>query len=158
MTDTTLTDLRSFAPSLLDRRNKAAMVLTPDWQAQKGYAAQVAEAVGWRHLDVLDAFQNDGALTERLVVFSLDDLFEWIRSQDAPGLVVSGIEFLLAAWLSQGDPKAVKTDLCRKIELWERKPAFLLIIHEDPVFANYQPQRHRGSSIILPMSQTLALT
>jgi hypothetical protein len=158
MTDTELTDLRTFAPSLLERRNKAALVLTPDWQAQKSYAAQVAEAIGWPHLDLLDLFQSDPALTERLPIFSLDDLFEWVRSQTSPALVISGIEFLLAAWLSQGNPKEIKADLCNRVELWDRKPAFLLIIHEDPIFANYQPQRHRGSRVILPMSQTLALT
>jgi hypothetical protein len=36
-------------------------------------------------------------------------------------------------------------------------PAFILVTHEDPVFASYQPERHRGSRVVLHTSQTLAL-
>jgi hypothetical protein len=158
MTETPLKDLKLFAPLLLERRNKAALLLTRNCQEQKYYAAQVAKAIGWKHLDVLDAFQRDPALNKQLVVFSLENLFEWIRMQTDGGIVLSGIEFLLAAWLSQGNPKSVKTELCQKVEFWERKPAFLLVTREDPVLSSYQPQRHRGSPMILFMSQTTALS
>ena len=60
-------------------------------------------------------------------------------------------------WLSQGEPSQVKRTLCQKIEFWQQSPAFLLVIQEDPVFAGYLPERHRGSRIVLPTSHTLAI-
>lgn len=152
-----LIDLRAFAKELVARRNKAALLLTPELSRQRAYAAQVATAVDGFHLDVLDLFQADPSLTARLSAFSLDDLFTLIAEQKEPLLIVSGIEFLLAAWLSQGQPKEVKLTLCHRIELWEKSPAFLLVTHHDPVFADYRPERYRGTQLILEMSKTLAL-
>lgn len=158
MSTTTLIDLRKVAAELADRRNKAALLLTPDVRAQRAYAAQVAAAVGAFHLDVLDRFQADETLSARLASFSMSDLFALIEAhKDKRFLVVSGVEFLLAAWLSQGQPKEVKRALCRLIEFWESQPPFLLVTHHDPVFADYKPERHRGGPIVLEMSQTLAL-
>jgi len=153
-----LLDLRQFSAELIGRRNKAALLLTPNLAEQRSYAAQITAAVDGFHLDVLDLFQSDESLTTRLASFSMDDLFTLIGAhKDQRFLVVSGIEFLLAAWLSQGQPKEVKRTLCHQIELWENQPAFLLVTHHDPVFADYEPQRHRGGHIVIEMSQTLAL-
>lgn len=156
-----LLDLIQFSRELATRRaqhNKAALLLTPDLREQHACAAQIAAAVGAPHFDVLDRFQADASLVERLGGFSTDDLFKLITAQKAQSLlVVSGIEFLLAAWLTQGDPKQVKCDLCRQIELWEYAPAFLLVAQHDPVFAAYQPTRHTGSQIVIQLSQTLSL-
>lgn len=152
-----LIDLRAFTKELIARRNKAALLLTPEISQQRAYAAQVAAAVGGFHLDVLDLFQADPSLTARLSAFSLDDLFTLIGERKEPLLIVSGIEFLLAAWLSQGQPKEVKRTLCHRVELWEKSPAFLLVTHHDPIFADYRPERYRGAQLILEMSKTLAL-
>ena len=85
------------------------------------------------------------------------DSFKLIAAQKSqPLLVVSGMEFLLAAWLAQGDAKQVKRSLCQQIELWESPPAFLLVAQFDPVFASYQPTRHTGQ-VIIELSQTLSL-
>lgn len=153
-----LLDLIQFSRELTARRNKAALLLTPDLPAQRTCAEQIAAAVGAAHLDVLDRFQSDSSLVEQLAGFSADDLFKLLAAQKSPLLIVSGIEFLLAAWISQGDPKQVKLKLCQQIELWERAPAFLLVTQQDPVFADYQPTRHRGSRIVIQLSQTLSLS
>ena len=70
------------------------------------------------------------------------------------------MEFLLASWLSQGNPKDVKRQFCQQIELWEGrdKPAFLLVTQQDAIFASYEPTRHRGSRIVIPLSETQALS
>jgi len=155
---TALLDLRQFVAELKGRRNKAALLLAPDLLEQRSYAAQIAVAVGGFHLDVLDLFQTDESLTSRLATFSTGDLFQLIGAHADRGfLVVSGIEFLLAAWLSQGNPKEIKRLLCQKIELWENNPSFLLVARQDPVFAAYKPERFTGSDIVIQMSQTLAL-
>lgn len=159
MSATDLIDLREFAATLRGRRNKAAMVLHPQIEAQRAYALRVAEELGWAHLDMLMIFADNAQLAERLAEFSQADFFDHLRKEgDDRGVVVSGIEFLLAAWMSQGKPREVKCEFCSRLELWERSPAFLLIIHEDPVLANYQPTRHPGSRLILKTSETLALT
>lgn len=158
MTMPALEDMRQFAARLVERRNRAALLLTPDLPGQVEYAARLAHALDATHLDVLTRFQEDAALMARLSWFSPDDFFSWIGDH-APSrlLVLSGIEFLLGAWISQGEPKQVKQSLCQKIELWTARPAFLLVTHEDPVFAAYQPQRHTGSRVVLHLSETLAL-
>lgn len=153
-----LEDMRSFAVRLVERRNRAALLLSPDLAGQQSYAAQLANVLNVPHLDVLTRFQEDQTLLSRLAWFSLDDLLALIAEhRKTPLLVVSGIEFLLGAWLSQQPPNPFKTDLCRKIEFWQQSPAFLLVTHEDPVFAAYQAQRFSGSRIVLHLSETLAL-
>lgn len=153
-----LEDMHQFAARLLERRNRAALLLTPDLPGQQAYAARLAGALNAMHFDALSRFQADATLLSRLSYFSSDDLLALIAEQrDHRLVVVSGIEFLLAAWISQGEPKQVKHSLCQKIELWVADPAFILVTHEDPVFASYQPERHRGSRVVLHTSQTLAL-
>jgi hypothetical protein len=158
MTAPALIDLRKFAAELIDRRNKGALLLTPDFRGQRAYSAQLAVALDGFHLDVLDYFRADETLTARLVTFSMADLLAMIAEHKSQRLViVSGIEFLLGAWLSQGEPKQVKRSLCQQIELWERQPAFLLVTQHDATLAAYQTERHRGSQLVLETSQTLAL-
>lgn len=152
-----LLDLRQFALELADRRNKAALLLTPDVTQQRAYAEQVARAIGGEHLDILDQFTADENLAAALASFSMDDLLSFIGKQKARFLVVSGIEFLLAAWLSQGHAKQVKLQLCEKIEFWQADPPFLLVTHHDPVLAAYEAQRFTGGPVVIQMSQTLAL-
>lgn len=155
-----LTDLPQFCRELVVRRNKAAILLTPDLPAQQEHASQIAAATGASHLDVLDVFHGDAALSAGLGGYAIDDLLNLISSH--PGehalLVVSGIEFLMAVWFSQGDPRQVKRDLCHRLELWEHKPAFLLVTQHDSTLANYQPARHTGGALVLELSQTAALT
>jgi hypothetical protein len=153
-----LEDMHQFAARLLERRNRAALLLTPDLPGQQDYAARLAGALNAMHFDALSRFQEDETLLSRLSYFSSDELLALIaEQQDHPLVVVSGIEFLLAAWISQGEPKQVKQSLCQKIELWQQSPAFILVTHEDPVFAAFQPKRFPGSRVVLHTSQTLAL-
>jgi hypothetical protein len=64
-------------------------------------------------------------------------------------LVLSGLEFILGVWLSQGEPRQVKRSFCQQIELWEGPPAFLLVTQDDPLFAAYQPERFRGGQVVV---------
>ena len=151
--------MREFAAELIGRRNRAALLLTPDLAGQCDYAARLAASLQAQHLDVLSHFEKDGTLLARVAMFSPDDLLALIAEHgDQPLIVVTGIEFLLGVWLSQGEPKRVKQDFCYKLEVWQQKPAFLLVTHEDPVFDAYQPQRFPGTRVVLHTSETLALT
>ena len=154
-----LIDLPHECRNLVTRRNKAAMLLVPDLREQHAHAARTAAATGGFHLDVLDHFQAHPELASRIAVFGINDLLELVAShRDHPLLVVSGLEFLLAIWLSQGDARQVKRDLSRRIELWERTPAFLLVTGHDPVLATYQPERHTGGHLVMELSHTAALS
>ena len=153
-----LIDMHRFAAELTSRRNRAALLLCPHLGEERAYAAQLAAAVGAAHLDVLERFQQDENLMGRLVIFSIDDLLALIAEQkDQPLVVVSGIEFLLGAWLSQGEPNQVKRSLCQKIELWVEQPAFILVTQDDSTLAGYQSQRHSGGQVVIRLSETLAL-
>jgi hypothetical protein len=153
-----LIDMRQFATQLVERRNRAALLLSPDLAGQHAYAARLAQILGATHLDVLCRFREDESLLSGLSCFSLDKLLVLIAEhRQTPLLVVSGIEFLLGAWLSQSEPRHAKKDLCEKIEFWQQSPAFILITHEDPVFAAFQPQRFPGTRVVLHLSETLAL-
>jgi len=156
-----LLDLLKFCHELLARRNKAALLLTPDLREQRACAAKIAAATGATRFDVLDVFQADATLTERLSGFSSDQFFALVAAQKAqPLLIVSGLEFLLAAWLSQDNPKEVKRRLCHQIEMWEGrdKPPFLLVTQQDPVFAAYTPSRFTDGPLVIKLSQTLSLS
>jgi hypothetical protein len=157
MTASPLIDMRSFATELRERRNKAAMVLTPDIQKQREYAQQLAAATDGFHLDVLDYFRTDKTLTANLVTFTMADFFALVASFESKKLVIlSGIEFLLGAWLSMRDPRQVKFDLCKQVELWEKRPAFILVTQYEPALTDYEPERH-SSPIIFEVSKTLSL-
>lgn len=152
--------MRQFAARLVDPagRNRAALLLSPDLAGQQSYAAQLAKALDAPHLDVLSRFQQEKALLAKLSYFSSDDLLTLIaQHRDSRLVIVSGIEFLLGAWLSQGEPRQVKRSLCQKIEFWQQSPAFILVTHEDPVFADYHAERFTGSRVVLHTSATLAL-
>jgi hypothetical protein len=153
-----LLDLLEFSKELIARRNKAALLLTPDVTEQRAYANKLAGSVDAPHFDVLDRFQSDTKLSERLGGFSMGDLFALIAEQRLHSLVIiSGVEFVLAAWLSQEDPKHVKHELCKKVELWERTPAFILVAQYDPVMAAYKPSRHTAGHLVIKLSETLSL-
>ena len=152
-----LLDLLKFSRALADRRNKAALLLTPDLREQHAVAAQLAGALSTPHLDVLERFHSNTQLVDQIAGFSPADFFKLVATQkSSPLLIISGLEFLLAAWLAQGDAKQVKQNFCQQIELWSQKPAFLLVTQHDPVFAAYAPTRHSGQ-LIIELSQTLAL-
>lgn len=158
MSTSALTDLHKFAAKIIDRRNKAALLLTTDIRTQRAYAAQLAGVLEGFHLDVLDRFRADETLAARLVTFSMADLLTMIAEQNSQQLlIVSGIEFLLGAWLSQGEPKQVKRSLCQQIELWEGQPAFFLVTQVDATLASYQPERHSDGPVVLKISETVAL-
>jgi hypothetical protein len=154
-----LLDLIKFSSELAARRNKAALLLTPDVREQHNLAARLANTLSVPHLDVLDRFRADTELTEQIAGFAPTDFFKLVgKEKSAPLLVISGIEFLLASWIAQSDAKQVKRNFCQQIELWSQKPAFLLVAQQDSIFAEYLPTRHTGSPIIIQLSQTLALT
>jgi hypothetical protein len=156
-----LLDLLKFCRELPARRNKAALLLTPDLREQRACAAHIAAVAGARHFDVQDAFQVDATLTERFAGFSSDEFFALVAAQKAqPLLIVSGLEFLLATWLSQDNPNEVKRRFCHQIEMWEGrdKQPFLLVTQQDPVFAAYAPGRFIDGPLVIKLSQTLSFS
>lgn len=156
-----LIDLPQFCQSLLapSRRNKAALLLVPDARQVRGHAAQIAAAVGAGHLDFSSLFQSDPTLAGQLPVFDVRKTLNFIasRREMQPLWVVSGIEPIMAVWLSHPDPRQMKRDFCQCLELWEGPPAFLLVTCHDPVLAAYQPTRHTVGHFVMELSQTASL-
>jgi hypothetical protein len=98
-----LLDLLKFCYELPARRNKAALLLTPDLRPQRACAAQIAAATGATHFDVLDAFQADATLTERLSGFSSDDFFALVAARKRSRFSLS------AAWSSSSPRGSART-------------------------------------------------
>ena len=88
-------------------RGKACIVLTHDYTGQKPWAAELAQQTGSEHLDLLEVFAQNPDLADLVSTFSVGSLFNFVKQhRNAPVLIVSGLEFLKAAWSAQ--PQAMQ--------------------------------------------------
>ena len=137
-------------------RGRACIVFTHDYSGQKAWAVKLAQQSGADHLHLLDLFAGDAKLSESLGTFSVSDLFRLLaeRGQN-PILVVSGLEFLKAAWSGQtGIPEA----FARHVEMWDKKPVLLFVMQHDRFLAAYSFNRFKQHRFTVDQRDTLALT
>jgi len=137
-------------------RGRACIVFTHDYSGQKAWAAELARQSGADHLHLLDLFAGDAKLSESLGTFSVSNLLCLLtgRAQN-PILVVSGLEFLKAAWSGQaGVPEA----FARHVEMWDKKPALLFVMQQDRFLAAYSFDRFKQHRFTVDQRDTLALT
>ena len=137
-------------------RGRACIVLTHDYAGQRAWAAQLAKQTGAEHVDLLDLAAEDKELAGKIVVFSATDTFSMLQQHSkAPVLIVTGIEFLTAAWPSQ---VSAMEQFASHVEMWTKSPAFLFIMQYDSTLANRQFTRYPDSTFVVDQKDTLALT
>ena len=137
------------------RRGKGCIVLTEDYSGQKSWAAKLADLTKNRHIDLLDYFNSDPELAGRVGSFTVDELFILYSTfKDSKVLIVTGLEFLRAAWAGQSN---VLESLAHRIENWESTPALLLVIQFDAGLAKRKFARHPGQVFLVNQKETYAL-
>lgn len=150
-------DMLKFVADLPKRaRGRAAAVLSVDFAGQKAWASGLAGRTGAEHLDVLDLFSGDDELRGRVGSFTVDDLFKLLRNRaKAPVLIVSGVEFLFAAWTGQAN--AMEKFACQ-LELWQDRPALFFVMQHDRTLAERKFTRFPSFEFVVDQRNTLALT
>ena len=137
-------------------RGRVCIVFTHDYLEQKVWAAELARQSGAAHLHLLDVFANNEALAENVGTFSINDLFRFLsESAKSPIIVVSGLEFLMAMWVSQAN---VVDQFARQIEMRDKSPALLMVMQHHPPLAKWKFTRIKDQTFIVDQRDTLALT
>lgn len=137
-------------------RGRACIVLTHDYAGQREWATQLAKQTGAGHVDLLDLAAGDKELAQKIATFSTKDTFSLLQQQSkVPVLIVTGIEFLTAAWSSRA---SAMEQFASHVEMWTKSPAFLFVMQFDSTLANRQFTRYPDSTFIVDQKDTLALT
>jgi len=136
-------------------RGRACIVLTHDYDGQRKWAAELARQTDSEHLDLLQRFVHDEELASRIGQFMVSDLFEFLRRHDRTRvLVVSGMEFLKAAWSGQSD--AVE-QFASQVEFWDKKPCLVFVLQYDRTIAGRAYRRFPQYTFVVDQKETLAL-
>jgi len=136
-------------------RGRACIVLTHDYKGQKGWAAELARQTGAEHIDLLELFAQDPALSSKIGQFLVPYLFEFLKDQSqASILIVSGIEFLKATWAGQSN---VAEQFASPVETWNQSPSLLFVFQHDKIIATREFRRYRQYTFVIDQKETLAL-
>jgi hypothetical protein len=136
------------------RACRACIVLTRDAGEQKAWSAKLAERTDSKHIDLLDRFAEDPELGKRLQTFGVDDLFKLLEAEDAGKVIVTGIDFLRAAW--SGNASTVM-EFAKRSEFWSKKPAMLFVTQYDRQLAKLNVSDRYGYTYVIDQKETLAL-
>lgn len=165
-------DMVAFVRGLPSRpRGKACIVLTHEYGGQKEWAAELARRTDSEHLDLLELFAQDKRLSSKIGAFSVDGLFDFLKTANkessdssfrihhssfpnASVLVVSGMEFLKAAWIGQSN--AVDQFLSQ-LKTWDKCPSLLFIMQHDKTIASYDFGRRYQLTFVVDQKKTLKL-
>jgi hypothetical protein len=136
-------------------RGRACIVLTHDYAGQREWAAKLARKTGSGHIDLLEAFAADDALSGGIERFSVTGLFEHLAGRsDPPVLIVSGMEFLKATWTGQS--QAIE-QFARRVETWDGSPALLFVLQHDKALAAHVFGRHAQHTFVVDQMETYEL-
>lgn len=142
----------------LSRRPKAraAFVLTHEYKGQKEWAEELSRQTGAEHINLIELFAKEPALSNKIEQFSVQHLLDYLKNKSqAPVLIISGIEFLKATWSSQ--PKAAQ-EFASRVQTWNQSPCLLFILQYDQLIATYDfGSRYRHYTFVVDQRETLAL-
>lgn len=142
----------------LSRRPKAraAVVLTQEYEGQQEWAEKLARQTDADHINLLDLFLKEPALSNNIESFSVQSFFNYLKEKSqAPVLIISGMEFLKATWTSQ--PRATQ-EFVSRIQTWNQNPGLLFILQYDKLIATYDfGSRYRQYIFVVHQNDTLAL-
>ena len=134
---------------------RACIVLTHEYEGQKEWAAELARQTDSEHLDLLELFAKDAELSDKIGQFPVTKLLELLKTHDqAPVLIISGMEFLKATWV--GQPNVVE-QFASRVETWNQKPCLLFVLQYDKIIAAREYRRYRQYTFVVDQKETLAL-
>lgn len=137
------------------RRGRACMVLTHDYAEQKEWAVKLAELTGSDHINLLEHFTEDRELSSKTGSFSVKDLFDLLKQhKGADVLIVSGIEFLKAAWSGQTTAIGQFTSI---VSTWNQTPGLLFVIQYDKQLAEFNFTSRFQYTFLVDQRETLKL-
>ncbi len=136
-------------------RGRACIVLTHEYEGQKEWAAELARQTGSEHLSLLELFARDTELSGKIRQFPVTSLFEFLKTHNqAPVLIISGMEFLKATWAGQPN---VAEQFASHVETWNQKPCLLFVLQYDKIIATRKYRRYRQYTFVVDQKETLAL-
>ena len=137
------------------RRGRACIVLTHDYAGQKKWAAALAEQTDSDHINLLDYFSADTKLSAKLSALSVKDLFELLKQKKGKDvLIVSGIEFLKAAWSGQ---TTIIQQFASMVSTWDKTPGLLFVIQYDKQLAEFNFTNRFQYTFLVDQRETLKL-
>jgi hypothetical protein len=138
-------------------RGRACIVMTEDYLGQKEWANKLARQTDAQHINLLDLFDADKDLSDKLQEYSVERLFSLLTEKaEKDVLVVSGIEFMKASW--SGIQNALE-QFTSRVETWEKKdnPALIFVMQYDKSIAEKPFRRFRQYKFVVDQRDTLAL-
>lgn len=134
-------------------RGRACVILTHDYVNQKEWCEILAQETGTFHLDLLDHLEGSEE-AGKLSNFSVDGLFKYLPNlSDAPVLIVSGLEFLMASWADTSMEK-----FASHIEMWSKQPALLIVTEYNAELARRKFTRFPDKLFVVDQQNTISLT
>ena len=150
-------DMIQFVTELARRpKGRAAVVLTHEYEGQKEWAAQLARQTNSEHINLLELFSKDLALSNRIGQFLVRNVFDFLKDRSpAPVLIISGMEFLKATWTGQSNSVE---EFASQVQTWNKSPCLLFVLQYDKLLARYDfGQRFRQYTFVVNQKETLAL-
>lgn len=137
-------------------RGRTCVILTHDFAGQKDWAMELAKQTGSEHLDLLDLFQENQDLGEKISSFSTPELFKLLQTRATSSvLIVTGMEFLKATWGAQ--PNSLE-QFAMYVETWSKSPAMLFLLQFDSALAERKFTRYPQYLFVIDQKETYALT
>ncbi|MFC1497172.1 hypothetical protein ACFLS1_01695 [Verrucomicrobiota bacterium] len=137
------------------RRGKALMVLTTDYTGQKAWAAELAQQADGQHMDLLDHFAANEELAGKVGAINVEELFELLSEvADAKLLIVTGLEFLRAAWSGQS---GIQEAFCHHVETWDKRLSLVFVTQFEKLLENRVSDRFQHQ-FTFNQKDTFALT
>ena len=151
-----LIDMQQVVKELGKRpRGRSCFVFTQDKMERHGWAKQLAEMSGVEHLDLVSYFIEHRKLAEKVSSFDVNECFKLFTEEaKSEVLIVTGIEFLKAMWSSQDRSME---QLATKMEMWNKKPAILMVMQYDKSLAEREYSRFPQLRMIIHQNKTKAL-
>ncbi|NQT57229.1 MAG: hypothetical protein HQ551_13485 [Desulfobacteraceae bacterium] len=137
-------------------KGRAAVVLTYEYEGQKEWAAQLARQTNSEHINLLELFSKDLALSNGIEQFLVRNVFDFLKDRSqAPVLIISGMEFLKATWTGQSNSVE---EFASQVQTWNKSPCLLFVLQYDKLLARYDfGQRFRQYTFVVDQKETLAL-
>ncbi len=151
-----LIDMQQVIKELAKRpRGRSCFVFTQDKMERHEWAEQLAGMSGVEHLNLMSYFIEHQDLAEKVSSFDVDECFKlFMEKAKSEVLIVTGIEFLKAMWSSQD--RSLE-QLATKMEMWNKKPAILMVMQHDKSLAEREYSRFPQLRMVIDQRKTLAL-
>ena len=136
-------------------RGRACIVLTHEYKGQREWAMELACQTDSEHIDLLELFDKDQTLGNKIGQFLVPSLFDFLKGRSqARVLIISGMEFLKATWT--GQLNAVE-QFASLVKTWDKTPCLLFVLQYDKILATHDFGRRYQYTFVIDQKETLAL-